>query len=409
MIAAGEAEVYWEAPDGERRLLTRLPAGSVFGEMGLMTGAPRSATVVAAQDVECYRLDKASFADVLHARPALAEAMARVLAERQHHNEALRDAFSKARGGAAPTAPAWRDPAARARVLPAGLSAPVPVRGAAGQRWSRPRLALRLAQPATQFSARSVLPVKDAHGIDTFVERHTGARSVRCRLCHPPHAIRRTARVHAQVEYIAYARAGVDTGARQVQQVLPRYIGRRGTHRAPDAHQRLVHAAVPHGISNVMSFAHFRSVRPVAGPGSNACTAGTSARRQCRTALMARPAGSVHRTCGLAVLVRWRSEQQGACQLAVQDLRACATAVGVLAAAVQHHHQGQAFAGADAGRGRLRSAGRMLRRAALSTEASPVCRSAGVRRPAARRHNTHSCGLRARAGRPPACVRGRSG
>jgi CRP-like cAMP-binding protein len=105
LIAAGEAEVYWEAPDGERRLLTRLPAGSIFGEMGLMTGAPRSATVVAAQDVECYRLDKASFADVLHARPALAEAMARVLAERQQHNEALRDAFSKARGDAVPTAP----------------------------------------------------------------------------------------------------------------------------------------------------------------------------------------------------------------------------------------------------------------------------------------------------------------
>jgi hypothetical protein len=73
MIAAGEAEVYWEAPAGERRLLTRLPAGSIFGEMGLMTGAPRSATVVAAQDVECYRLDKASFEDVIHARPALAE------------------------------------------------------------------------------------------------------------------------------------------------------------------------------------------------------------------------------------------------------------------------------------------------------------------------------------------------
>ncbi|MFO1285779.1 MAG: cyclic nucleotide-binding domain-containing protein [Rubrivivax sp.] len=63
LIASGEAEVYWEAPDGERRLLTRLSAGNVFGEMGLMTGAPRSATVVAAGDVECYRLDKAGFED----------------------------------------------------------------------------------------------------------------------------------------------------------------------------------------------------------------------------------------------------------------------------------------------------------------------------------------------------------
>jgi hypothetical protein len=77
LIVAGEAEVYWEAPEGERRLLTRLPPGQVFGEMGLMTGAPRSATVVAATDVECYRLDKASFEDIIRERPALAEGMSR--------------------------------------------------------------------------------------------------------------------------------------------------------------------------------------------------------------------------------------------------------------------------------------------------------------------------------------------
>ncbi|MBL8287380.1 MAG: mechanosensitive ion channel family protein [Rubrivivax sp.] len=100
LIASGDADVYWEAPDGERRLLTRLCAGSVFGEMGLMTGAPRSATVVAAGDVECYRLDKAGFEDVLHARPALAEAMAHVLSERQQHNEALREELRRSHGDA---------------------------------------------------------------------------------------------------------------------------------------------------------------------------------------------------------------------------------------------------------------------------------------------------------------------
>lgn len=104
LIASGEAEVYWEAADGERRLLTRLGPGHIFGEMGLMTGAPRSATVVAACDVECYRLDKAAFADVLQARPALAEGITDVLAARQHQNQALREAFDKARGSDAPAA-----------------------------------------------------------------------------------------------------------------------------------------------------------------------------------------------------------------------------------------------------------------------------------------------------------------
>ena len=95
IVTRGEAEVFWETPTGERRLLRRLPQGSLFGEMGLMTGAPRAATVVAATDVECYRLDKASFADVIRERPALAEGMAQILAQRQHEMEALQSEFRR--------------------------------------------------------------------------------------------------------------------------------------------------------------------------------------------------------------------------------------------------------------------------------------------------------------------------
>jgi small-conductance mechanosensitive channel/CRP-like cAMP-binding protein len=96
IIASGQADVFWEAPSGERRLLTQLPAGSIFGEMGLMTGAPRSATVVAASDVECYRLDKASFEDIIHERHAIAESMSHILAQRLQQNDALQDEFRKA-------------------------------------------------------------------------------------------------------------------------------------------------------------------------------------------------------------------------------------------------------------------------------------------------------------------------
>ena len=55
----------------------------VFGEAGLLTGAPRSATVVARTNVECYRLDKDSFEVVLMSRPELAEQMSHVMADRQ--------------------------------------------------------------------------------------------------------------------------------------------------------------------------------------------------------------------------------------------------------------------------------------------------------------------------------------
>ncbi len=56
---------------------------SFFGEMSLMTGAPRAATVVANSDVECYRLDKETFREVLTKRPQIAEGVAKILAQRK--------------------------------------------------------------------------------------------------------------------------------------------------------------------------------------------------------------------------------------------------------------------------------------------------------------------------------------
>jgi len=82
LIVSGEALVSTDGPEGHHDIGT-LEAGSVFGEMGMMTGAARSATVTAASDVVCYRLDKAGFETVIRKRPDVAEAMSRILAARQ--------------------------------------------------------------------------------------------------------------------------------------------------------------------------------------------------------------------------------------------------------------------------------------------------------------------------------------
>jgi len=102
IIVRGEAEVYWETPTGERRSLTRLAPGSVFGEMGLMTGAPRSATVVACSDVECYRLDKAAFEDILHQRHEIAESIALILAQRQQESTKMKAQLQREAADAPP-------------------------------------------------------------------------------------------------------------------------------------------------------------------------------------------------------------------------------------------------------------------------------------------------------------------
>ena len=83
IIISGEAEVFLEAMSGERRRLNVLTKGDFFGEMSLMTGAPRQASVIARTDVECYRLDKEAFEDIMLARPGIAEEIAQILVERR--------------------------------------------------------------------------------------------------------------------------------------------------------------------------------------------------------------------------------------------------------------------------------------------------------------------------------------
>ncbi|GBG12779.1 mechanosensitive ion channel protein MscS [Novimethylophilus kurashikiensis] len=89
MLTDGEADVYLETPGQERRKLNTLHPGNFFGEMGLMMGAPRTATVIAATDVECYQLDKASFQEVLEHRPEMAEEISKILVSRRYGLDSL--------------------------------------------------------------------------------------------------------------------------------------------------------------------------------------------------------------------------------------------------------------------------------------------------------------------------------
>jgi len=94
IVAFGEVEVRYEPPHGAPQTISTLRAGQFFGEMALLTGEARTATVVALTDVECYRLDGKSFQGLLLRRPEIAEAMARVINARKPDLEKVRDAFA---------------------------------------------------------------------------------------------------------------------------------------------------------------------------------------------------------------------------------------------------------------------------------------------------------------------------
>jgi small-conductance mechanosensitive channel/CRP-like cAMP-binding protein len=94
IVAFGEVEVRYEPASGGPQVLAILRAGQFFGEMALLTGDARSATVVAKTDVECYRLDRASFQGLLLARPEIAAGMSRVISSRRPELEKVREAFA---------------------------------------------------------------------------------------------------------------------------------------------------------------------------------------------------------------------------------------------------------------------------------------------------------------------------
>lgn len=73
----------------ESREIAKLSPGGVFGELSLMTGAPRTATVSTIQACELLVIDKAAVAAVLATEPALAERLSARLAERQAALEKL--------------------------------------------------------------------------------------------------------------------------------------------------------------------------------------------------------------------------------------------------------------------------------------------------------------------------------
>ena len=81
--------------NGSEREVAVLKAGDFFGEMGLLTGAAREATVIALTDVEAWRLDRAAFQRLLEERPETSHEVAGVLAERLVGLESVRDHLSE--------------------------------------------------------------------------------------------------------------------------------------------------------------------------------------------------------------------------------------------------------------------------------------------------------------------------
>ena len=89
-VVEGTVEVFLRREDGTDVDLGRRSNGTVLGEMSLLTGAPRSATVRAVDGALVYEVGRRQLEPILAARPELVDALEEAMATRlRTQDEAL--------------------------------------------------------------------------------------------------------------------------------------------------------------------------------------------------------------------------------------------------------------------------------------------------------------------------------
>ena len=94
VILQGKADVTLNTPNGEIKV-AELGQNALVGEMGILSDAPRSATIVAAEPTTALRIDKRVFLELLTQFPQMALAVMRELANRLERTNAQLAAQSK--------------------------------------------------------------------------------------------------------------------------------------------------------------------------------------------------------------------------------------------------------------------------------------------------------------------------
>ena len=82
LVVSGSLGVYVPGPADEPQLIALIESGETVGEMALISGLPRSATVTAIRDTELWRVTKARFDLLLKRQPELLAGLNRILVHR---------------------------------------------------------------------------------------------------------------------------------------------------------------------------------------------------------------------------------------------------------------------------------------------------------------------------------------
>jgi hypothetical protein len=91
VIAKGEAVVVQRGPDGAERVLNTIHAGDYFGEVGILSGHRRNATVRAKTSLEVLALEDDAFRKLVASSQATGDEITRVAESRRHEEDGAAD------------------------------------------------------------------------------------------------------------------------------------------------------------------------------------------------------------------------------------------------------------------------------------------------------------------------------
>src|ERR1700724_2672086 len=82
IVTGGRIRLSTTDPSGNEKILTYFTDGQFFGEMSLLTGAPRSATATAESDCQVLILDKPAFDQLLAGHTQIMREMLKIVSQR---------------------------------------------------------------------------------------------------------------------------------------------------------------------------------------------------------------------------------------------------------------------------------------------------------------------------------------
>jgi len=81
-VISGTVKISISSPDGRNAILNMVGPGEVFGDMGVLSGQPRSADATANTNCEIYVIDRRDFLPFVRSQPALSMKLIELLCER---------------------------------------------------------------------------------------------------------------------------------------------------------------------------------------------------------------------------------------------------------------------------------------------------------------------------------------